>query len=110
NHGMLVYDATLRVPWIMRGPGIVAGRRLQSSASQLDLVPTVLDLLGIDRRTPATPGRSWKEALGGGREAEPADRPIYGETLATLLSYGWAPLHSLRRGDWKLIDAPSPEI
>ena len=60
NHGMLVYDATMRVPWIVRGPGIAAGTRLQSAASQLDLLPTVLDLLGVDSRPVATAGRSFE--------------------------------------------------
>ena len=26
THGIFIYDATLRVPWIMAGPGIAAGR------------------------------------------------------------------------------------
>ena len=43
----MIYDATMRVPWIVRGPGIVAGTRLQSAASQLDLMPTVLDHFAV---------------------------------------------------------------
>jgi arylsulfatase A-like enzyme/predicted Zn-dependent protease len=110
-HGMLIYDAALRVPWIVRGPGIARGLRVAGPATGVDLLPTTLDLLEVEKPAPSSPndGRSWASALRGGDGAAP-ERPIYSETLAPLLSYGWAPLHSVRRGSWKLIDAPAPEL
>ena len=42
-------------------------------------------------------------------EEAPA-RVLYSETFTPFLSYGWAPLHAVRRGAWKLIDGPSPEL
>ena len=125
NHGMLLYEGTLRVPWLVRGPGVVAGRRVDEPAAQVDLVPTALDLLAID--APASSptgdrGRSWAATLanedgarGPGKPSPAHDegamaRVLYSETLAPFLSYGWAPLHAVRRGAWKLIDGPSPEL
>ena len=40
----------------------------------------------------------------------PERRPLYFESLAGALSFGWAPLHGLRRGPYKFIEAPSPEL
>jgi arylsulfatase A-like enzyme/predicted Zn-dependent protease len=110
NHGMLIYDAVLRIPWIVRGPGIAAGSRIEHPASEVDLLPTMLDLLGVEQPAAADEeGRSWAGALERG-ELPVTERPIYSETLTPFLSYGWAPLEAVRRGRWKLIDGPSPEL
>jgi N-acetylglucosamine-6-sulfatase len=45
------YEESLRVPLIMRGPGIPAGRVVDRQVSNIDLTPTFLDIAG------ATPGR-----------------------------------------------------
>src|SRR5439155_16112134 len=46
THGLFAYDATLRVPMIVSAPGIGA-RVVRTPVSNVDLVPTVLELLGI---------------------------------------------------------------
>jgi len=49
EHGDFVYQATLRVPLIFKMPGrIPAGRIIDSPVSLLDVLPTVLSLLGVD--------------------------------------------------------------
>jgi arylsulfatase len=52
DHGLLgkglPYDSALRTPLIFRGPGIQAGRRIDSMASALDIAPTLLELAGIE--------------------------------------------------------------
>ena len=116
NHGLLAYDATMRVPWVVRGPGVGAGRRLTVPASQVDLLPTALELLGLgslaDELTHQ--GRSHAARLlaatGPDETASAPDRSLYGETLMPLHTYGWAPLQVARRGDWKLIQGPEPEL
>ena len=45
--------------------------------------------------------------LRGHRQSIP---PAYLETYQPWLSYGWAPLKSLRQGTWKLIAAVREEI
>ena len=51
QHGLLgkqnVYDHSLRVPLIMRGPGIAAGQRLEGLCYLHDVFPTILDLAGV---------------------------------------------------------------
>jgi arylsulfatase A-like enzyme len=46
-HTKTLYDEVLRVPLIFRGPGIPRGGRVRSMAALIDIVPTVLGLLGI---------------------------------------------------------------
>ncbi len=51
QHGLLgkqnVYDHSLRVPLIMRGPGIPAGQRREGLCYLHDVFPTILDLAGV---------------------------------------------------------------
>lgn len=51
NGKFLVYEPSIRVPLIVRGPGIPAGRRSQELVVNADLAPTILDVAG------ATPER-----------------------------------------------------
>jgi len=49
QHGkMTLYDLGLRVPLIVRGPGIAQQANCDELVSELDLLPTILDLCGID--------------------------------------------------------------
>jgi len=104
THSLLLHDATLRVPLVLHAPGALPpGRVIERQASLVDVLPTVLDLLGIE--APAElDGHSFLGELG------PAPRPTYVETLATQTLHGWAPLFGVRREDWKYVLAPRPEL
>jgi choline-sulfatase len=106
THGLFVYDATLKVPWIMAGPGIAKGRVPATVARGIDVLPTLLDYAGLPLR-PALEGRSLRPALEG---RDMSDAPAYAETLYPEREFGWAPLHALRTSRLKLIDAPRPEL
>ena len=106
-HGYFVYETTLRVPFIMRGPGIPPGTKLGVVARTVDVMPTVLELLGMADLTPAVSGRSLAAALGG----KPLDdEPTFAESLTPLIHYGWSDLRAVRDGRWKYILAPRPEL
>lgn len=47
EHGDNVHDAGIHVPLAFAGPGVVAGRRDDGVVSLVDVVPTVLSLLGV---------------------------------------------------------------
>jgi arylsulfatase A-like enzyme len=47
-HTKTLYDEVLRVPLIIRGPGVPSGKRVRSLAALVDIVPTVLGLMGGD--------------------------------------------------------------
>jgi len=109
-HGFFVYETTLAVPLILRGPGIVAGGRIESNVGLVDLLPTSLDLLGIAPPNGWQPaGTSLAAALRGGA-APTAASPQYAESLVPLLHFGWSDLRVLRRGSMKYVLAPRPEL
>jgi arylsulfatase A-like enzyme/cytochrome c-type biogenesis protein CcmH/NrfG len=106
THGLFVYDATLRVPLIVAGPGIPAGKVSKTVARSIDILPTLLDYSGL--RAPAPPdGRSLRAAAEG---EEMSDAPAYAESLYPQLELGWAPLHAMRLGRFKFIEAPRAEL
>ena len=54
DHKMSLYDALIRVPLIIRYPGVVPqGVRVRGQVQNNDLFPTVLRLCGIERTPPA---------------------------------------------------------
>ena len=55
THAILIYQATLRVPFILAGPGVPSGTVVTSRVGTVDLLPTVLGLLGFDA-PPGLPG------------------------------------------------------
>ena len=106
THGLFVYDATLRVPWIVAGPGIAAGAVPATVARGIDVLPTLLDYAGLGGR-PALEGRSLRPAV---RGETMADAPAYAESLYPEREFGWAPLHAWRTASFKFIEAPRPEL
>ncbi len=106
SHGIFVYDSTLRVPWIMAGPGIPAGGAVDTVARLVDVAPTLLECAGI-----AGLGDVDGRSLCGASAGRPLrDEPTYAESLSSLLHMGWAPLHAWRTRQWKLIEAPRLEL
>jgi choline-sulfatase len=108
-HGYFVYETTLHVPLLVRGPGVPAGTRLATTFRSVDLFPTVLDLLGV----PLSPrervsGRSLAAAFRGAKA--PPGETTYAESLTPLLHYGWSDLRALRDGRFKYVQAPRPEL
>ena len=53
NHGLIgkqnMYDHSIRVPFVLAGPGIPAGKQIDTDIYLQDAMATVLDLAGIDR-------------------------------------------------------------
>jgi arylsulfatase A-like enzyme/Tfp pilus assembly protein PilF len=109
-HGFFVYQSTLAVPVILRGPGIVSGRRIDANVGLVDLLPTSLDLLGVPLPRGFQPsGNDLAGALRGGA-GPTTESPQYAESLIPLLHFGWSDLRVLRRGSWKYVLAPKPEL
>ena len=103
DHGIFVYENVLRVPLIISGPAIPPAR-VSAVARLVDVMPTVLNLLGLP--DPRADGVSLVGMMKGGRDL---DLDVYAESLYPQ-RLGWAPLRTLRRGRFKLIDAPRPEL
>ena len=107
THGLFVYESTLRIPWLLRYPGAPAGTRVRGWARIIDVAPTLLDLL----RLPALPGAEGVSRTSFIESPDAlSDDTSYAESFLPRLHYGWSPLRSLRRGQHKLVLAPTPEL
>ena len=106
THGLFAYDATLRVPLILYQPTLFPPRVLDDPVRHVDILPTVLDAVGI---TPPAglDGASLLSAIKTGRHAS---APSYFEALSASLNRGWAPLVGILNGSLKYIDLPIPEL
>ncbi|HIA47336.1 MAG TPA: sulfatase [Candidatus Hydrogenedentes bacterium] len=100
RHGLAgkqnLYEHTWRVPYIIKGPGIKSGARVEGNIYLLDTLRTLCDLAGIE--VPAvTEGKSFKPVLEG--KVEKVRDVLYG-----VYSGGTKPgIRSVKKGDWKLI-------
>jgi arylsulfatase A-like enzyme/Tfp pilus assembly protein PilF len=112
THAMLAYNSTLHVPLIIRPPadgGAPRGKVVDERVGTVDIVPTILDLLGID--PPAgLQGRSLVPLWNGGREDGTAPPVLYAENISPRLTHGWGELRVLVDGALKYIHGPRPEL
>jgi arylsulfatase A-like enzyme/Flp pilus assembly protein TadD len=108
-HGFFVYQTTLSVPLLMRGPGVVPGTRIESLVQTVDLFPTLVEMLGLE---PPSNSEVSGVSLAAALRGEPyRNEPVaYAESLVPLMHFGWSDLRSIRRGKWKYIQAPKPEL
>lgn len=104
THSVFLYDAVMRVPLLLAVPGIISEPAVIADrvVSTADILPTMLDLLGLDD----APTRDGVSLL---RHAPTASRAVYMESIFPYLEYGWAPIFGLRRLHDKYLLAPRPE-
>lgn len=100
HHGL--YDCTLRVPLVFHYPGKVpAGKRYSDYCQLKDIMPTILDLMGIEHNLKFD-GRSLVPLMRGEwREPEPE---FYITECTWMRKHGW------RTPEWKLIHALEPDF
>ncbi len=109
GHGFFVYESVMRVPLIVRTPySLTRGRRIADPVRTVDIMPTVLDLLGVGDRLPPMDGVSLVPLLTGARRE--MNLEAYGEALYPLHHFGWSDLRALREGRYKVIAAPRAEL
>jgi choline-sulfatase len=108
THAIFIYEATVRVPLLIRFPRLFQpGTVYKDPVRHVDILPTILAaarvkipdaVQGLDL-TPVAEGRSLGAAL-----------PQYSESRLSELGFGMAPLYGIRSGTWKWIRAPKPEL
>jgi len=108
THALLAYDSTLHIPFILYVPGGPSGVRVKESVGHVDVMPTLLSLLDIDLSNHTLSGRDLSELIMG-RQSD-FNRPYYSETYLPYYTYGWEKLKVIRKGRWKMIDAPESEL
>lgn len=79
-HGRTQFQEVVRVPLLVVGPGVGAGRRVTEPISLVDVAPTLLAVAAAPAPAPLD-GRSLRPLLepGGHAVAARAERPIFGE-------------------------------
>ena len=108
THGFFIYESTTRVPFIIRAPfETMRGRRVADPVRGVDLMPTALDLLGI-AAPKGLAGVSLAPLMTGAKTT--LDLEGYAEALYPLHHFGWSELRAWRAGQYKVIDAPRPEL
>ncbi len=107
DHGIYIYDVTLRVPLILYGgKGLPRGIVVQPRVRLIDVMPTVLDLLGLPP-VGQVQGLSLLDHIRGRRKD---DLESYVETYYPRENYHWSELVGLIDHDWKFIRAPREEL
>ena len=121
THGLFAYEATLRIPLIVaqidrRTPSFSAAaacsfgepsRVSTIAARHVDIVPTVLDALGLPK--PAEPAGPHAAARSRGRGLRSRGRRT-SRRCRTMFNRGWAPLTGVLVDRDKYIDLPLPEL
>jgi tetratricopeptide (TPR) repeat protein len=86
-----------------------AGHRIPDPVQHLDLVPTLLDMVGAEV-PPDLAGRSLRPLLEGRQVRSLRAVGIYAEALYSRYHFGWGELHSLTYGRRRYIKAPREEL
>jgi arylsulfatase A-like enzyme len=83
----VMYKESTRVPLLLRLPGQARGGRVTGPVSQVDLAPTLLELMGVEPVSPVH-GRSLAPLV---REAADSDRPVAGGDRVSPCVIEWNP-------------------
>lgn len=110
THGLFIYNTTLHVPLIMSYPKLFQkGNKVASLVKTVDIMPTILEILGIKPEGFFIEGASLVHFLTG--EDKDMKRDLYCESQYPKLNLNWAPLEGIVTFDgWKYIYAPKPEL
>lgn len=104
THGLLLYQPTLHVPFVIAAPEIKP-RVIAEPVSTVDLAPTIAALAGFTM--PKSDGRDLAQLLRDNAAIPATD--VYAETQYPL-TFGWSELTALRRDNLKLIAGPTAEL
>jgi choline-sulfatase len=108
GHGLFLYEEDLHVPLIIKQEGNAgAGRRVADLVQQIDLMPTILEL--VKAPIPGSlRGRSLKPLLDGTGRV-PAT-PVYSEATYGRYHFGWSELAAVTEERYRYVNAPAAEL
>ncbi len=107
--GLTLDDRALRVPFMVKQPdGLGGRRRILSPVQNVDVLPTILDL--VRAPVPAgLPGRSLRTVLDDGDAVTPAS-PIYAESLAAYFRFGGEPVYALTGEHFRFVRGAGEDL
>jgi N-acetylglucosamine-6-sulfatase len=98
-----MHEPSIRIPLIVRGPGLPAGRVVDGQVLAMDLAPSLLDLCGAPALT-GIQGRSWR-ALANGKD--PAWRTAWFYEYNYEKQFPYTPnIRGVRTDAWKFMRYP----
>ncbi|MES1240715.1 MAG: sulfatase-like hydrolase/transferase [Acidobacteriota bacterium] len=104
HHGLLLYRAARRVPLILAGPGVPAGRTQECLVRTADVAPTLLQLAGV----PVPKGLDGESLLS--LSGKSCDRTSYSESFLPFFAYKWYPLRALSTDRFFYLHAPKSSL
>ncbi len=104
-HGYTLYQEQLHVPLFVHDPRRSDARRIEAITRHVDVLPTLLELLGMDGGDEIQ-GESLVPLMDG-RQDQRGEVPVLAE--ASLMAVKTVRQRSLALGDWKLIEHLIPE-
>jgi len=94
-HGDAFYDGVINVPLMIRAPGVSSGESISALVSQVDIAPTILEMVGA-MRPAGLDGQSMVPLLDGSKD----------KIRATTLSEGGVALHDASQLPGAVISPP----
>jgi arylsulfatase A-like enzyme/predicted Zn-dependent protease len=107
GHGFFLYEDAVHVPLIIRSPWQLPAQRVSAIVEHVDIVPTILEALGISA-VEKLQGESLLGSAFGGPSAGPGQ--AYSETWYPRQHFGWANLTAFYQDGYKFIEAPKEEL
>lgn len=102
KHCRTLYDSSIRIPMFIHFPG-VEPKVLKQPVQNLDLVPTILDYLGIDAKGLKLEGESLRPLIEGTGDLDPHQYGMQG-TLRSASDDRHKLIHDLGKGTFELYD------
>jgi len=112
-HAYYLYDASLRVPLILKVPQSLSqgryapGTRLSNQVRSVDIAPTIIQLLG-EPVPESMQGEGLAAVMAGKRPN--LQLPAYAETHYPRIHFNWSSLFSYSTPTHKFIEAPISEL
>jgi choline-sulfatase len=104
SHGTRLYDEQVRVPFLVRGPGIAGPRRIAGQVRLIDVCPTILTLAGVPLPGPVQ-GADLSPRITGSPEG--SDLVAFCQTdLEDKRPLSGRASHGVRLPPWKYIETP----
>ncbi len=107
GHGTQLFDESIWIPLMIRGPALKGGMRIAGSVGQIDIAPTLLQLCGLES-PPGVVGRGLGDSLLSASTIESATRFVEAKAplreTASGPAPGWSPpAYAVVDGKRKLI-------
>jgi arylsulfatase A-like enzyme len=105
KHCRTVFDTEVKVPLVLQIPGLAA-RRIDQPVQNLDIVPTILDYLGVPAKGRTFEGKSLRPLLEEGKDGDRLQYSLAG-SYRSVSDGRYKLIHDLANGSFVLYDLRS---